>query len=396
MTDYGSEHASPILFVSHDAWRTGAPTVLLHFLRWLKSNTRIPFAIVLRDGAGELRAEFEALAPVATWADLEPGSRRTRAGYFGRISRRHADGLRPLLGGRLPSIIYSNTITNGAVLDALAYTGAPVITHVHELDFWITERIDPGDLALTRARTDRYIAASQAVHDTLLHRLQVPVAAISLVYEFVSGATVTDGQPPDQLRAALGIPRGAPVVGGVGTTDWRKGVDLFIQLAAMMMRQRPEAPLHFVWVGGDCAGRSAAELLHDARKAGIAERVHLCGTQASAGPYLRIFDMLALTSREDPYPLAMLEAAQAGLPIVCFADAGGAPEFVGNDAGIVIRYLDLPAMAEASWRLIDDGSLRTRLGTQGASRVRERHLVEQAGPELLRIIHQVRAAGGAC
>jgi glycosyltransferase involved in cell wall biosynthesis len=119
--------------------------------------------------------------------------------------------------------------------------------------------------------------------------------------------------------------------------------------------------------------------------------VHLCGKQPSATPYLSLFDILALVSREDPYPLAMLEAAQAERPIVCFADAGGAPEFVRDDAGIVVRYLDLRAMADAIWRLVDDASLRTALGTCAARRVREHHLVEQAGPELLRIIDEVRA-----
>lgn len=394
VTDSGPEHA-PILFVSHDAWRTGAPTVLLHFLRWLKANTAMPFGVVLRDGAGDLRADFEALAPVAAWADVAPGSRSATARFFGRAGRRPDAPLLALLGGRRPALIYSNTITNGVVLDALAYTGAPVITHVHELDFWITERVDPADLALTRARTDRYIAASRAVHDTLVGHLRIPPAAVSLVYEFVSGATETGGPSPEQLRATLGIPGGAPIVGGVGTTDWRKGVDLFVQLAAVMARDRPEAPVHFVWVGGERAGVTAAELRHDALKAGVSERVHLCGTHTSVSPYLRLFDVLALVSREDPYPLAMLEAAQAGLPVVCFADAGGAAEFVSGDAGIVVRYLDLRAMADAVWRLIDNEALRTALGARGAERVRERHLVDQAGPELLRIISQLRRTQAA-
>jgi glycosyltransferase involved in cell wall biosynthesis len=385
--------AAPILFVSHDAWRTGAPIVLLHFLRWLKSNTRIPFATVFRDGAGELRADFEALGPVGAWADL--AGENSGTGLLRRFSRPRLAGLPSLLGGRSPSLIYSNTITNGAVLEALADTSAPVITHVHELDFWITERVDRRDLAKTRARTTRFVAASQAVHDALVRRLGIPPAAVSLVYEFVPGDQARAATSLDQLRAELAIPRGALVVGGIGTTDWRKGVDLFIQLAAVVARDCPDVPVHFVWVGGDCAGTTAAELRHDAIKSGVSSRVHLCGKQPSATSYLRLFDIFALVSREDPYPLAMLEAAQAERPIVCFADAGGAPEFVRDDAGIVVRYLDLRAMADAIWRLVDDASLRTTLGMCGARRVREHHLVEQAGPEILRIIDEVRAEWAA-
>jgi hypothetical protein len=51
-----------ILFISHDALHTGAPIVFLHFLRWFKENSEVPFKIVLRNG-GPLDTEFAALAP---------------------------------------------------------------------------------------------------------------------------------------------------------------------------------------------------------------------------------------------------------------------------------------------------------------------------------------------
>ena len=42
-----------VLFISHDAYRTGAPMVLLHFIRWFKENTDVPFEILLNDLASE-------------------------------------------------------------------------------------------------------------------------------------------------------------------------------------------------------------------------------------------------------------------------------------------------------------------------------------------------------
>ena len=52
-----------VLFISHDATRTGAPTVFLHFLKWVKANTDISFRILLGNG-GDLESEFKAVAPV--------------------------------------------------------------------------------------------------------------------------------------------------------------------------------------------------------------------------------------------------------------------------------------------------------------------------------------------
>ena len=54
-----------ILFVSHDATRSGAPIELLHFLRWFKRNSDRPFSVLLGRG-GELVADFEKLAD--TWS----------------------------------------------------------------------------------------------------------------------------------------------------------------------------------------------------------------------------------------------------------------------------------------------------------------------------------------
>ncbi len=50
-----------VLFISHDASRTGAPIVLLNLLKWFKTNTDIPFQILLKKG-GVLEPDFKAIA----------------------------------------------------------------------------------------------------------------------------------------------------------------------------------------------------------------------------------------------------------------------------------------------------------------------------------------------
>src|SRR6187399_2669791 len=68
-----------ILFVSHDAGRTGAPLVLLNFQRWLKEHTGVKFATILRR-RGPLEAEFARLGEVflieaPQWEHLTLGRR---------------------------------------------------------------------------------------------------------------------------------------------------------------------------------------------------------------------------------------------------------------------------------------------------------------------------------
>jgi hypothetical protein len=102
-----------ILFISHDALRTGAPIVFLNFLRWFKENTDIPFKILLRNG-GPLESEFAKLAPTIVYNQdyltRFQGILR-RLGLWSPERR-----LRQFLGNDEIGLIYSNTITNHTVL----------------------------------------------------------------------------------------------------------------------------------------------------------------------------------------------------------------------------------------------------------------------------------------
>jgi hypothetical protein len=101
-----------------------------------------------------------------------------------------------------------------------------------------------------------------------------------------------------------------------------------------------------------------------------------------------------LLSTEDPYPLVVLEAAALGKPIVCFAGSGGAPEFVENDCGFVVPYLDLEAVAERIAELIEAPELRKRMGTAARMKVQSRHDVNIAAPQILNFIERVARRQG--
>jgi hypothetical protein len=71
--------------------------------------------------------------------------------------------------------------------------------------------------------------------------------------------------------------------------------------------------------------------LYDVAQLGLQNICHFLTAVLNPEPYFGAFDLFALTSRKDPFPVAILEAT-GGLPIVCFAHAGGASEFVEYDA----------------------------------------------------------------
>jgi glycosyltransferase involved in cell wall biosynthesis len=396
-----------VLFLGHDAGRTGAPIVLLHLLRWLRAHADLDLSVLLVDG-GPLEDEYRALAP--TWVvrherdrphPLDPVLGRipgVRGPWRRRCGARNLAALRRRLRAAGPTLVVANTVATLPAVEVVDALGLPMILYVHELDSWI--RLETGLEAFGRlkARAGRFVAVSEAVRRNLAGNHGIPPGSIDLAYEFVE-ARREPSTPRDERRRRLceelGIDPASAVafVGAAGTIDWRKGADLFVPLALGVERHRAGPgsggpPAHYLWLGGDARSAPAARMRLDAERAGLGGRVHVLGSRPGGVDYIDLFDVFALTSREDPYPLVMLEAGSRGLPVVAFDGSGGAPEFIEDDAGFAVPYLDLDAMASAVARLLDDPALRSRLGDAARAKVRRRHDIDAGAARVFEIIRR--------
>ncbi|WP_336523909.1 glycosyltransferase family 4 protein [Planctellipticum variicoloris] len=359
--------------------------MLLYFVRWLAKETKLPMRVLLRE-EGPLVADFGQVAEtVVIQSQQTLGSRAVRK-------------VQSLLGGAQPGLvpekwksrsgdlIYANTVTNGRFVSDLRGPNTKVITHVHELGYWI-EQSGAQNWGHVVRESGRFIAASRAVRNDLVVSRQVPAERVDVVHEFVvPPAQAARVEESAGIRDALGIPRDAFVVGGSGWETWRKGKDLFVQLAAAVSQRNGGGEIHFLWVGQPGDGEERYRLLHDARLAGVESRLHWSGHVPNAEPYFQEIDVFAMVSREDPFPLVCLEAGGLGKPVLCFENAGGMPEFVEEDAGFIVPYLNVAAMAERIVQLKDDVKLRFSLGSRAREKVLTKYLVEHAGPQILRII----------
>ena len=383
-----------VLFISHSAGRTGAPILLLHFLRWFKVHTTIPFQILLKEG-GPLIQEFRSLAPTTIYPEL---SRSVPRNLFQRLLRKAGLAYQvdyqfnPLTAIYKPgdiNLIYSNTITNGKLLEALSYLNCPVVSHVHELSCAI-QYLGQKNLDQVKTHTTHFIACAEVVRRNLVTACGIPSDQISVVHEFIhhdsnaQPSTVAQG-----IRSLLSIPPEAFVVGGAGAGFWRKGKDLFIHLAMLIARQHPKRTFRFIWVGQLESDEDQSRIDYDMRQSGLAGQVQFVGEVSNPLDYFESMDAFVLTSREDPFPLVCLEAALSGKPIICFDQAGGMPEFVEDDAGFVVPYLDVGAMAEKILLLSNSTELAQRLGQCAARKVRDRHTTAVAAPQIKQIITNV-------
>ena len=350
----GNSDEPYVLAISHDAYPAGAQVLLLSLLRQWKK--RRPFAVrVICVGAGELRNEFEECFPTLVLADFATKAEQDCA-------------LAEFLNGS-PRVIYSSTVVNGPLLAQLRPLGVKIVTHAHELQKSI-ERWAPGEImAATLKHSDFFLACSAKVAENLSASHGVPKDHLGVVYAFIE--PWGEEQEPNAaakaaMREELGIGVGDVVVFGCGTTDWRKGPDLFFEIARLACSR--DARLKFVWIGGD-----PAPFMEKVRSAELEGRILFVGNRREARRYYYMGHIFLLSSREDPCPLVALEAADAGLPVVCFAGAGDIPGFVGEECGAAVPYEDVRAAAQAVVRLASDAELRRTQGAEGRRRAAERH-----------------------
>jgi glycosyltransferase involved in cell wall biosynthesis len=381
-----------VLFVGHEATRSGAPIALLHFLRWYKKNGGRPFSVLLCTG-GEITGEFEAVAEtwVAERSHWIPGGTRAQIlrglGMSGWAGRAEKNQIAKFAARRAPALVYVNSIASGRTVDLLQPT-APLVTHVHELafSFQMIARLHRSELL---PRTRQFVACANAVRDYLMREHGIAPERIETVYESIPVADVKAARTRMEVLGELAIPADAQIVISCGTASWRKGADLFVQLAQAVSRQRPN--VYFLWVGSAITSWDEPQFHHDVRLAGLNDKVRFIGTVANPADYLATADVFALTSREDPYPLVCLEAAALGKPIVCFADAGGIPEFVEEDCGYTVPYLDVGAMAQRAIELLDSPERRCAMGEAARRKVAGRHDVSKAAPRIAEIIERTIA-----
>jgi glycosyltransferase involved in cell wall biosynthesis len=143
---------------------------------------------------------------------------------------------------------------------------------------------------------------------------------------------------PDEIsarRAELNAAKGDYLIGGVGRLAHSKGFDLLIE--AFERAALPGARLAIL---GD--GRERARLQRLARRAG--PRVTLAGFHQDVKDYYQAFDLFVCPSRREPLGRVVLEALDAGVPVVATA-TDGPSELLARHGGELVPIGDVAALA---------------------------------------------------
>ncbi|MEU5879409.1 glycosyltransferase [Spirillospora sp. NPDC047279] len=153
-----------------------------------------------------------------------------------------------------------------------------------------------------------------------------------------------------------------PVVVRLGRLDYDKGQDLLLDAWAEVAPHRPDWTLR-VHGSDKCGGRERRRLERQTETLGLTGQVEWPGPTTDVGGALRAGSIFALTSREEGFPMAILEAMAHGVPCVAFDCAPGIGELITDGVdGLVVPAGNTTAFAAGLRRLIDDPELRHKMG----------------------------------
>ena len=263
-----------------------------------------------------------------------------------------------------------NPWTSSYGLLAGVLTRTPTIAVVHSpapawnrRQKWITRRV--------ARRGVRFVAVSEHLAQFLESALNLPAGSARVIHNGI----------PVPVTLAPRAMSPEPIVGAVGRISNQKGVQVLIKA----MQRVPGARLVLIGEGHD---REELEAL--ARDTGLGERVTFAGWVDPPWTEHWTFDVLALPSFLEGFPLVIVEAMLAGIPVVA-TRVGGIPEIVvPEETGLLVPPGDTESLGAAIQRLVTDEKLRAYVIEHARAVALERFTAAHMAGEFERLYDEIR------
>lgn len=356
-----------VLIVSHTGSRTGAPILSYNLARNFIERYNV---VVLFLGPGPLLDACHAVGAIVLGPLMAE-----RATFFANSAIKQITDVVPI------DFALVNSIESRNILPALAKYSIPTVSLVHEFAAYTRP---------TQAFSKTMFWSGQVVFSTEITRdnmlAEYPDLAVREYPIIPQGRCLLpqesdcDAQEVakeiDRIQEMMRPKNFAPegiVVLGVGFIQFRKGVDIFLECAARILRKAPNIPFRFIWVGtgynpeGDV--HYSAYLADQINRAALENHVHFMNEVVALDTVYKMADILLLSSRLDPLPNVAIDSLAIGLPVICFDKTTGIADILsshGLGEACVATYLDTEEMANKAIALAKSKQLRQHVARQGA------------------------------
>jgi len=342
-----------IILVAHDAHPHGAQNLILHMAKSLSEDFSFVVDMVVL-GEGRLLKEYARYANIHSLA----GKKHTGREAHKLVETLFAEGI---------STAITNTVVTGKFAAVLKEHGFTVISLVHELPGVIKDNQLEEHVALIASCADKVVFPAEQVKEGFDGFSKViPEKSVirpqGMFRKNCYQGAVEIKKARHLLRKQFNLPDDAVIVLNIGFADKRKGIDLFVDIALKVLQDYSN--VYFIWVGH--FDPSIEPVIQKKIKESEMDKYFIFpGLDFNSDIYYAGANVFSLTSREDPFPCVVLEAFDAGLPVIAFEGTGGFTGLLERGAGKIVPSYNTDLFAVALGELIKDSKAAVDIGKAG-------------------------------
>jgi glycosyltransferase involved in cell wall biosynthesis len=218
-----------------------------------------------------------------------------------------------------------------------------------------------GDAAIGRL-ADCFVAVSRADASLMTSYEWVPPEKVRVI---PSAWTPRPAEGHADVRAELGIPVTAPVIGTVAVLRRVKRLELLVEAFSQVLRGAPDA---WLLIGGGGPDQPVIEAAIE--RFGVRDRAVISGYREDVDSIWEAIDVAAMCSDREGTPVAALEAMRHGVPMVAPA-VGGIPDVFEHGGGVLVGRHDADALGRELLALVQDPVRRAQIGSRGRERAQD-------------------------
>lgn len=339
-----------ILFIIHEASATGAPMMINNLLESSYSKKHECFVLCIYGGKIENNLKknskigilYNKILKNSIYNKLISKLLKSKHDFLKKIDESFFD------------LIYINSLATLTRLPSLDFLkNHKTILHIHEGPV-LNENLNVEKLLSENIHNfSSIIFVSDFVKKTIVSKYDIDFKKLQTIppvnrnlQDFKSNTTLLD------------VPKNAFVVCASGSMNYTKGIDVFLQIAKNVIHEaKLDRPIYFVWVGRDGNVDIRNHFFNDIKKMELDSNVIVIPNTDNVINYFYESDVFLLSSREESFSMVAMENAMLGNPVVCFDKGNGANEFINNENGSVVPYLDIQAASDAILEMYNDAAL---------------------------------------
>lgn len=354
-----------IILLSHEASLSGAPMSLLNLSKYLL-DTKEYVICFLFNRSGPLIPEFKKIGKVICLDNL--GTRQNIfVKYIIRVLPMYKirdQLLKFIFLFYKPNCVISNTIVNSSMLSYFNFSRLKLLTIVREKKGVINlfDSINKNDSKKIINKSSKFIAVSNSVKKDLNEYYNVDNNKIQVIYNTLPyfKKQINSQVEINKWKKENNIPPKAFIVGSCGGPIWRKGPDLFLNIAKAVKKISQNEDIFFIWKGGKKNSSWFLDFVQEIKFLDLHKNITILPESKNIGIFYNSIDVYISTAREEPFGLTLLEAGHYKKPCLAFSKSGGPEEILSKDKGIIVPYGDIEKAANEIISLKNDEITRKK------------------------------------